>query len=65
MALGGDKKRVELMSKISSKKISAGLEALSLDPKQQSYTEEEKKVAMYGEKGQGDYLDDAKRNRRK
>jgi hypothetical protein len=53
------------MSKISSKKISAGLEALSLDPKQQSYTEEEKKVAMYGEKGQGDYLDDAKRNRRK
>jgi hypothetical protein len=34
MALGGEKRRVELLSKISSKKISAGLEALTLDPKQ-------------------------------
>jgi hypothetical protein len=29
------------------------------------YTEEEKKVAMYGEKGQGEYLTDAKRDRKK
>jgi len=31
---------------------------------QPGYTEEEKKVAMYGEKGQGEYLTDAKRNRK-
>lgn len=64
MALGGEKKREELMAKIQSNKLSSGLEALNLEEKD-SYTEEEKKVAMYGEKGQGEYLDDAKRNRRK
>jgi hypothetical protein len=30
-----------------------------------NYSEEEKKVAIYGEKGQGEYLTDAKRDRRK
>jgi hypothetical protein len=29
-----------------------------------AYSEEEKKVAMYGEKGQGEYLTDAKRARK-
>jgi hypothetical protein len=29
-----------------------------------NYSEEEKKVAMYGEKGQGEYLADAKRGRK-
>jgi hypothetical protein len=28
-----------------------------------TYTEDEKKVAMFGEKGQGEYLTDAKRDR--
>lgn len=64
MALGGESKRQELFAKVSSNKLSSGMEALTLDSKD-NYTEEEKKVAMYGEKGQGEYLDDAKRNRRK
>ena len=62
MEAGGEQKRSELLSKFASNKMSAGFEAMSLN---NNYSEEEKKVAMYGEKGQGEYLTDAKRDRRK
>ena len=64
MAEGGESKRAELFQKMSSLKMTEGMNAMSLDGGQQNYTEEEKKVAMYGEKGQGEYLTDAKRGRR-
>ncbi len=66
MALGGESKRQELMAKVNANKLTAGFDALTLGGAEGTgYSEEEKKVAMYGEKGQGEYLDDAKRNRRK
>lgn len=42
--------------------MSANFESMNLNS---GFTEEEKKVAIYGEKGQGEYLTDAKRDRRK
>lgn len=62
MSLGGEQKRQELFNKISSNKMSVNFESMNLN---QGFTEEEKKVAIYGEKGQGEYLTDAKRDRRK
>lgn len=43
--------------------MSSDMEALSLDDGKNVFTEEERKVAMYGEKGQGEYLNDAKRRK--
>lgn len=48
MSLGGEQKRIELFNKISSNKMSANFESMNLNS---GYTEEEKKVAIYGEKG--------------
>ena len=63
MDLGGDKKRLELFKMVNTSQAAAGISKIDLGGA--SYTEEEKKVAMYGEKGQGDYLADAKRNKQK
>ena len=49
MAAGGEQKRAELFAKVNSKTISSGMNSLNLD--ENGFTEEEKKVAMYGEKG--------------
>lgn len=46
---------------VNSSQVTMGMQAMNLG----NYSEEEKKVAMYGEKGQGEYLTDAKHNRRK
>lgn len=48
---------------VNSSQVTMGMQAMNLGGP--SYSEEEKKVAMYGEKGQGEYLTDAKHNRRK
>lgn len=63
MALGGEDRRKELFAKLNKNKMTAGFEQMNLNDNN-NYTEEEKKVAMYGEKGQGDYLTDAKARRR-
>ncbi len=57
---GGAKKREELFKLFNGAQLSAGMDSLNLN----GYTEEEKKVMMYGEKGQGEYLTDAKRGRK-
>ena len=49
MSLGGEQKRQELFNKISSNKMSANFESMNLNSN--GFTEEEKKVAIYGEKG--------------
>lgn len=61
MDLGGDKKRLELFKMVNTSQAAAGMQNLSLGGS--GYSEEEKKVAMYGEKGQGEYLTDAKRKK--
>lgn len=63
MDAGGAQKRVELFNLVDSSQLATSMDAqLNLNV---NYSEEEKKVAMYGEKGQGEYLTDAKRERRK
>lgn len=62
MDLGGDKKRPELLKMVNLSQVQPGMAAMNLG---NNYSEEEKKVAMYGEKGQGEYLTDAKRDRKK
>ena len=61
MDAGGAKKRDELFKMVNTNQATIGMQNLSLnDP---GYSAEEKKVAMYGEKGQGEYLTDAKRKK--
>ena len=62
MDLGGDKKRPELLKMVNTNQVQMGMQNMNLG---NNYSEEEKKVAMYGEKGQGEYLTDAKRNKQK
>jgi len=68
MQLGGEERRKELFAKLNNSKMTAGFEQLSLQDDNKragnNYTEEEKKVAKYGEIGQGDYLTDAKHRRK-
>lgn len=47
MDAGGAAKRVDLLNLVDANKITNGMQAMNLG----TYTEEEKKVAMYGEKG--------------
>lgn len=60
MDAGGAKKREELFKLFNVSQLSSGLDSINLN----GYSEEEKKVMMYGEKGQGEYLSDAKRGRK-
>lgn len=58
MAIGGDQKRRELMAQVSSNKVSDQLDAMTL-----GMSEEEMKVAKYGDIGQGEKLAAAKNKR--
>ena len=62
MDAGGASKRVELFKLVNQSSLTSGMQAMNLNIS--GYTEEEKKVAMYGEKGQGEYLTGAKRGRK-
>ena len=59
MAAGGEQKRQELFSKVSSHKMSASFDQMNLGGSAQ-YNEEEAKVAQYGDIGQGERLTGAK-----
>ena len=61
MAIGGDQKRRELMAQVSSNKVSDQLDAMTL-----GMSEEEMKVAKYGDIGQGEKhaTDKNKKNRK-
>lgn len=61
MDLGGEKKRVELLKMVNTSQAAAGISKINLGDG--AYTEEENKVRIYGEKGQGEYLADAKRKK--
>lgn len=62
MDLGGDKKRLELFKMVNTSQVASGMQNINLGGN--NYTEEEKKVAMYGDIGQGENLTDAKKARR-
>ena len=62
MDAGGASKRVELLKLVNQSNLTSGMQAMNLNTG--GYSEEEKKVAMYGEKGQGEYLTTAKRGRK-
>jgi hypothetical protein len=61
MDAGGAQKRVELLKLVNVSNLASSMQSMTLNEK---YSEEEKKVAMYGEKGQGEYLTGAKRGRK-
>ena len=63
MDAGGAKKREELFKMVNTNQATIGMQNLSLNDNTPAYSQEEKKVAMYGEKGQGEYLNDAKRKK--
>lgn len=65
MEAGGAKKRVELLKMVDETQITNGMKAMGLGAGSgaTAYTQEERKVAMHGDKGQGEYLTDAKRRR--
>jgi len=64
MKLGGQSRRAELMQKVNTTKISTSFGQMNLG-NGEGYSEEEAKVAKYGEKGQGDYLVEKQRSRKK
>lgn len=61
MDAGGASKRVELLKLVNASNLASSMQSMTLNEK---YSEEEKKVATYGEKGQGEYLMGAKRGRK-
>jgi len=48
MDSGGASKRVELLKLVNASNLASSMQSMTLNEK---YSEEEKKVAMYGEKG--------------